>query len=84
MTVKDGEHFPTDFMGTASEILKFWISRMIMFSLYRKKAVPFKDVYLWSLVTDAKGQKMSKSKGNVVNPIELVDQFLSLIHIFLI
>ena len=74
VTVKDGEHFPTDFMGTASEILKFWISRMMMFSLYRKNEVPFKDVYLWSLVTDSKGIKMSKSKGNVVNPIELVDQ----------
>lgn len=67
--------FPTDVMGTQSEILKFWVSRMIMFSLYRTKQVPFKHVYLWSLVVDGKGQKMSKSKGNVVNPIELVDQF---------
>ena len=75
VTVKEGEHFPTDFMGTAAEILKFWVSRMIMFSLYRRKEVPFKDVYLWSLVTDAKGVKMSKSKGNVVNPTELVEQF---------
>jgi valyl-tRNA synthetase len=62
-------------MGTLSDILKFWVSRMIMFSLYLKKTVPFKDVYLWSMVADAKGQKMSKSKGNVVNPIDLVDKY---------
>lgn len=67
--------FPTDLMGTLVDILKFWVSRMIMFSLYLKNEVPFKDVYLWPMVTDAKGQKMSKSKGNVVNPIELVEKY---------
>ena len=78
VTLHDDEfytRFPTDFMGTLSDILKFWISRMMIFSLYRRGAVPFKHVYLWSLVADARGQKMSKSKGNVINPIELVDQF---------
>jgi valyl-tRNA synthetase len=68
-------HFPTDVLGTLSDILKFWVSRMIMFSLYLKKEVPFKDVYLWSMVADSKGVKMSKSKGNVINPIELVDKY---------
>ena len=67
--------FPTDFMGTLSDILKFWISRMIMFSLYRRDTIPYKNVYLWSMVADAKGQKMSKSKGNTVNPIELVEKY---------
>ena len=67
--------FPSDVMGTLSEILKFWVSRMMMFSLYRKEKIPFKHVYLWSMVTDAKGQKMSKSKGNVVNPIDFVDKY---------
>lgn len=67
--------FPTDVMGTLSDILKFWVSRMILFSLYEKQEVPFKDVYLWSMVADAKGQKMSKSKGNVINPIELVEKY---------
>lgn len=67
--------FPTDFMGTLSDILKFWISRMIMFSLYLKDEVPFKDVYLWSMVADSKGAKMSKSKGNVVNPIDLIEKY---------
>lgn len=68
-------HFPTDVLGTLSDILRFWVSRMIMFSLYLKKEVPFKDVYLWSMVADSKGVKMSKSKGNVINPIELVDKY---------
>lgn len=67
--------FPTDLLGTLSDILKFWVSRMMMFSLYWKGDVPFRQVYLWSMVTDAKGQKMSKSRGNVVNPIELIDKY---------
>lgn len=67
--------FPTDVMGTLSDILKFWISRMILFSLYLKKEIPYKDVYLWSMVADSKGVKMSKSKGNVINPIELIDKY---------
>lgn len=66
---------PTDFLGTLSDILKFWVSRMIMFSLYIKEEIPFKNVYLWSMVADSKGVKMSKSKGNVVNPIDLVDKY---------
>ena len=78
VTLKDDEfktHFPTDMMGTLADILKFWISRMIMFSLYIRGEVPYKNVYLWSMVADAKGVKMSKSKGNVVNPIDLVDKY---------
>ena len=67
--------FPTDFIGTLSDILKFWISRMIMFSIYLKKDIPFKDVYLWSMVADSKGMKMSKSKGNVISPIDLIDKY---------
>lgn len=67
--------FPTDFMGTLADILKFWVSRMIMFSLYVRDEVPFKDVYLWSMVADAKGQKMSKSKGNVINPMTFIDKY---------
>ncbi len=69
------DRYPTDFMGTYSDILKFWVSRMIMFGLYLTKEVPFKDVYLWSMVADSKGLKMSKSKGNVINPIDLVDKY---------
>ncbi|MFC1649365.1 valine--tRNA ligase [Patescibacteria group bacterium] len=69
------KRLPTDVMGTLSDILPFWVSRMILFSLYLENKVPFRDVYLWSMVADSKGAKMSKSKGNVVNPIDLVDKY---------
>jgi valyl-tRNA synthetase len=78
VTLKPEEYqtrFPTDFMGTLADILKFWISRMIMFSLYLKKTIPFKHVYLWSMVADEKGIKMSKSKGNVIDPLVLINQY---------
>lgn len=78
VTLKDNEfetRFPTDLMATLSDILKFWVSRMILFSLYLKDKIPFKDVYLWSMVADSKGVKMSKSKGNVVNPLDFVDKY---------
>ncbi len=69
------EFYPTDVMETAGEIIFFWVTRMIMFSLYITKQIPFKTVYLHGLVLDAKGQKMSKSKGNVINPLDLTDKY---------
>jgi len=72
---EEEKRLPTDFMGTLSDILPFWISRMIMFSLYLSKKIPFSNVYLWSMVADAKGVKMSKSRGNVINPIDLVEKY---------
>jgi valyl-tRNA synthetase len=73
--VTNPPNFPTDVLGTLSDILKFWVSRMILFSLYLKNEIPFKNVYLWSMVADSKGVKMSKSKGNVVNPLDLVEKY---------
>lgn len=67
--------YPTSLMGTAKEILHKWVTRMVMFSLYRHGKLPFKDIYLWGLVTDEKGQKMSKSKGNVLDPLELTSEY---------
>ncbi len=67
--------YPTDVMETAGEIIFFWVARMIMLGLYTAKKIPFKNVYLHGLVLDAKGQKMSKSRGNVINPLDLTDKY---------
>ncbi|KND49973.1 MAG: Valyl-tRNA synthetase [Parcubacteria bacterium C7867-003] len=68
-------YYPTDVLETAGEIIFFWVSRMIMLGLYITGKVPFKTVYLHGLVLDAKGLKMSKSKGNVIDPLVLTDKF---------
>jgi valyl-tRNA synthetase len=68
-------YYPTDVMETAGEIIFFWVSRMIMLGLYVTGKIPFKTVYLHGLVLDAKGQKMSKSKGNVIDPLVLTDKY---------
>ncbi len=67
--------YPTSVMETGYEILPWWVCRMIMLGLYITGDVPFKTVYLHGMVRDKKGQKMSKSKGNVVNPLEMVDKY---------
>jgi valyl-tRNA synthetase len=69
------DHYPLSVMETGVDILYPWVSRMIMLGLYVTDQVPFKEVYLNGLVLDPQGQKMSKSKDNVVNPIEVVDAF---------
>ena len=68
-------HFPTSVMETGADLLFQWVGRMIMLSLYVTGNIPFKDVYMHGMVLDEKGQKMSKSKGNVINPIEIVSQY---------
>lgn len=70
-----GKYFPTDLMETGSDILRQWVARMIMLSLYRTDKVPFKNVYLHGMVNDERNQKMSKSKGNVLNPMDLITEF---------
>lgn len=67
--------FPTDVLVTGFDIIFFWVARMMMMSLHFMKQVPFKDVYIHALVRDEKGQKMSKSKGNVIDPMDLINEF---------
>jgi valyl-tRNA synthetase len=67
--------YPTTLMDTMWDILPFWVMRMLMLGIYRTDKSPFEWVHLHARVVDSKGQKMSKSRGNVINPMELVDKY---------
>jgi valyl-tRNA synthetase len=67
--------YPTAVLSTAFDIIFFWVARMMMMSLYFQKEVPFRDVYIHALVRDEHGQKMSKSKGNVIDPLVKMDEY---------
>ncbi|MDI1285004.1 MAG: valine--tRNA ligase [Reyranella sp.] len=69
------KYYPTSVLVTGWDILFFWVARMMMMGMHFMKEVPFGTVYLHGLVTDEKGQKMSKSKGNVIDPLELIDKY---------
>jgi valyl-tRNA synthetase len=73
---KDVErYYPTDVLVTGFDIIFFWVARMMMMGLHFMKDVPFPTVYIHALVRDEKGAKMSKSKGNVIDPLHLIDDF---------
>ena len=65
-------YFPTNILVTGFDIIFFWVARMVMASMELTEQIPFKEVYVHGLVRDAKGQKMSKSKGNILDPIDLI------------
>lgn len=68
-------YHPTSLMESGRDLIFKWIPRMVIFGLYLRNEVPFKDVYLHGMVNDEKGRKMSKSKGNVISPIEIADMY---------
>ena len=75
-TLTDFQYFyPTSVLDTLWDILFFWVARMMMFGLYLTKEVPFKIIHLHARVVDQYGQKMSKSKGNVINPMAIIEKY---------
>ena len=69
------KYYPTSVLVTAFDIIPFWVARMLMMSMYVMKQVPFKDIFIHGLVRDEHGQKMSKSKGNGIDPLQMCDKY---------
>ncbi|MDQ7038570.1 MAG: valine--tRNA ligase [Aquificota bacterium] len=67
--------YPTDLLVPGFDIIFFWVARLIMMGTYFMKDIPFRDVYVHALVRDEKGQKMSKTKGNVIDPLNIIDKY---------
>ena len=68
-------YYPTDVLVTSFDIIFFWVARMLMFGMHFRKQIPFHEIYIHALVRDERGQKMSKSKGNVLDPLETIKDY---------
>lgn len=72
---KLSRYYPTDMMETGHDLLDRWVARMVMLGIYRTGDIPFRSVYMHGMVLDEKGAKMSKSKGNVINPLDVISEY---------